>query len=49
MRNIFIFNFWNDDVCFYVWIYERKQFKLHVERCLAMDAFDLLITGYTHF
>ena len=26
-RNIFRFNFWNDDVCFFVWIYEMEQFK----------------------
>ena len=34
--NIFRFDFWNDDVCFFVWIYEMKQFKLHVERCLVL-------------
>ena len=26
-RNIFRFDFCNDDVCFFVWIYEMEQFK----------------------
>ena len=28
--------FLNDDVCFFVWIYEMKQFKLQVETCFAL-------------
>ena len=34
-RNIFRFNFLNDDVCFFVWLYEMEQFKLKVGRCFA--------------
>ena len=30
------FDFWFDDFCFLVWIYEMKRFKLHVEGCLAL-------------
>ena len=30
------FEFRNDDVCFFVWIYEMEQFKLKVERCFAL-------------
>ena len=53
-RNIFRFNFWNDDVCFFVWIYEMKQFKLKVGRCFALisnhlGGFDLFVTGRRHF
>ena len=33
---IFRFDFWNDDVYFFVWIYELEQFKLKVERCFAL-------------
>ena len=29
-RNISRFDFRNDDVCFFVWIYEMEQFKLKV-------------------
>ena len=35
-RNIFRFDFRNDDECFFVWIYEMKQFKLNVGRCFAL-------------
>ena len=35
-RNIFRFNFRNDDVCFFVWIYEMEQFKLRVGLCFAL-------------
>ena len=35
-RNIFRFDFRNDDVCFFVWIYEMEQFKLKVGRCFAL-------------
>ena len=35
-RNIFRFDFWNDDVCFFVWIYEMEQFKLKVGMCFAL-------------
>ena len=35
-RNIFRFDFLNDDVCFFVWIYEIEQFKLKVGRCFAL-------------
>ena len=50
----FRFNFWNDDVCFFVWTYEMEQFKLKVERCFALlsnqwGAFDLFVTGRSHF
>ena len=31
------FNFRNDDVGFFVWIYEMEQFKLKVERCFRFD------------
>ena len=53
-RNIFRFNFRNDDVCFFVWIYEMEQFKLKVGRCFALisnhlGGFDLFITGRRHF
>ena len=34
-RNIFRFDFWNEDVCFFVWIYEIEQFKLKEGRCFA--------------
>ena len=39
----FQIGFWNDDVCFFVWIYETDQFKLKVERC-----FTLLSNRYRH-
>ena len=53
-RNIFRFNFRNDDVCFFVWIYETEQFKLKVGRCFALNSnhlggFDLFVTGRRHF
>ena len=53
-RNIVRFNFRNDDVCFFVWIYEMGQFKLKVERCFALITnhlwgFDLFVTGRRHF
>ena len=53
-RNIFRFNFRNDDVCFFVWIYEMEQFKLKVGRCFALISnhlwgFDLFVTGRRHF
>ena len=53
-RNIFRFNFRNDDVCFFVWIYEIEQFKLKVGRCFALisnhlGGFDLFVTGRRHF
>ena len=35
-RSICRFYFWNDDVCFFVWIFEMEQFKLKVERCSAL-------------
>ena len=52
--NIFRFNFRNDDVCFFVWIYELEQFKLKVGRCFALisnhlGGFDLFGTGRRHF
>ena len=31
----FRFDFWNNDVCFFVWIYEIKQFKMKGERYFA--------------
>ena len=36
--NIFRFDFRNDGVCFFVWIYEMEQFKLkvHVRMCFAL-------------
>ena len=53
-RNIFRFNFRNDDVCFFVWIYEMEQFKLKVGRCFALISnhlrgFDLFVTGRRPF
>ena len=53
-RNIFSFDFPNDDVLFFVWIYEMEQFKLKVERCSRFDfqtngRFDLFITRRSHF
>ena len=53
-RNIFRFNFRNEDVCFFVWIYEMEQFKLKVGRCFALisnhlGGFDLFVTGRRHF
>ena len=35
-RNIFRFGYRNDDVCFFVWIYEMEQFKLKVGRSFAL-------------
>ena len=35
-RNIFKFDFRNDDLCFFVWIYEMEQFKLKVGWCYAL-------------
>ena len=35
-RHIFRFDFWNKDVCFFVWMYDMKQFKLQVEKCFAL-------------
>ena len=35
--HIFRFDFRNDDVCFFVWIYEMEQFQLKVERCFRFD------------
>ena len=54
VRNIVRFNFRNDDVCFFVWIYEMEQFKLKVERCFALisnhlGGFDSFVTGRRHF
>ena len=47
---IFRFDFWNDHVSFFVWIYEIKLFKLHVKIAFQpMDAFDLLISRHSHF
>ena len=34
--NIFRFDFRNDDVCFFVWIYEMEQFKLKVGMCFGL-------------
>ena len=34
-RNIFRFDFWDDYVCFFVWIYEMEQSKLKVKMCFA--------------
>ena len=53
-RNIFRINFRNDDVCFFVWIYEMEQFKLKVGLCFALisnhlGGFDLFVTGRHHF
>ena len=35
-RNIFRFDFGNDDVCFFVRISEMEQFKLKVGRCFVL-------------
>ena len=36
MKAFFLrFNYKNDDVCFFVWVYEIEQYKLKVERCFA--------------
>ena len=35
-RNIFRFGYRNDDVCFFAWIYEMKQFKVKVGRSFAL-------------
>ena len=35
-RNIFRFDFLNDEVCFFVWIYEMEQFKLKIGRCFVL-------------
>ena len=49
-RNIFRFNFRNDDVCFFVWIYEMEQFKLKVGLISnLLGGFDLFVTGRRHF
>ena len=32
----FRFDFRNDHVCFFMWIYEMEQFKLKVDRCFAL-------------
>ena len=40
--NIFRFEFWNDDVCFFVWIYERCF-------TLLSNQWMHLITGCSHF
>ena len=50
---IFRFDFWNNDVCFFVWMYQMKPFKLKVEGCFAflfltIWAFDLFVTGRRH-
>ena len=34
--NIFRFDFRNDDVCFFVWVYEIELFELKVGRCFAL-------------
>ena len=47
-RNIFRIDFRNDDVCFFVWVYEMKQFKLKVGRYFAIWGFDLFVTGCSH-
>ena len=44
----------NDDVCFFLWIYEIEQFKLKVRRCFAListhlGGFNLFVTGRRHF
>ena len=36
MCAIFSDSTWNEDVCFFVWIFEMKQFKLQVERSYAL-------------
>ena len=41
-------DFWIDYVCFFVWLYGLKQFKLFHFAFLTMDASDLLITGHNH-
>ena len=53
-RNIFRFDFRNDDVGFFVWVYEMEQFKPKEGRCLRFDfqpmgGFDLFVTGPSHF
>ena len=35
-RNIFRFDLRNDNVWFFVWIYEMEEFKLKVGRCFAL-------------
>ena len=35
-HDIFRFNFWNDDLYFFVWIYEMEQFKLKLGRCFTL-------------
>ena len=51
-RNIFRFDFWDDDV--FVCIYEMEQSKLKVERCFAFLSnrwgrqFDLFTAGRSH-
>ena len=52
--NIFKFDFWNDDVCFFVWMHEMEQFKLKVGKVIhfafqPMGAFYLFVTGCSHF
>ena len=37
-RNIFRFNFRNDDVCFFFVDIEMEQFKLKVGRCFALTS-----------
>ena len=44
----------DDDVCFFVWIYEMEQFKLKVGQCFALISnhfgeFDLFVTGRRNF
>ena len=53
-RNVFRFDFRNDDVCCFVWVNEMEQFKLKVGRCFALisnhlGGFDLFVTGRRHF
>ena len=53
-RQYFRFNFWDDDVCFFVWIYEMEQLKLKVGGCFAL-LFDnrwgliCLLRRHSHF
>ena len=46
--NIFRFDFWNDEVCFFVWIYEMKQFKLQTELSKRSLSFNNVIITLTN-
>ena len=50
-RNIFRFDFRNEDVCFFMWLYENEQFELKVGRCFGLisNQFDLCVIGRSHF